>query len=53
MPVVWENIEHGIQLADYRIDNVPSLLRSSGDLWKPLLGKKRFDLYTLAKAHEA
>ena len=53
MPVTWENIEHGIQLADYRIDNVPSVLRSSGDLWKPLLGKKRFNLYALAKAHEA
>ncbi len=51
MPVSWQDIETGIQLADYRMDNVPGLLQKTGDLWKPLLGKKRFDLYGLTTTH--
>lgn len=53
MPITWEDVERGIQLTDYRLDNVPGLLKKTGDLWKPLLGKKRFDLYALTKTHEA
>ena len=52
MPIPWENIGTALQIADYRIDNVPTLLQKSGDLWKPLLGKKRFNLYTLAATQE-
>jgi bifunctional non-homologous end joining protein LigD len=43
-PVTWEEIEAGIKLEDFRIDNVPQRLARTGDLWKPLLGKKRVDL---------
>ena len=52
MPIPWENIGTALQIADYRIDNVPTLLQKRGDLWKPLLGKKRFNLYTLAATQE-
>jgi bifunctional non-homologous end joining protein LigD len=52
MPVTWDDLEADIQLTDYRIDNVPSLLEKSGDLWKALLGKHRFNLYALAMASE-
>ena len=52
MPVAWDDLETGIQLTDYRIDNVPSLLEKAGDLWKALLGKQRFNLYALAMASE-
>lgn len=48
MPVTWADVEAGIRLEDYRLDNVPSLLEETGDLWKSLLGKKRFNLYALA-----
>lgn len=43
-PVSWEEVERGIKLEDFRIDNVPARLRELGDLWKPVLGKKRVDL---------
>jgi bifunctional non-homologous end joining protein LigD len=52
MPVTWNDVEAGIRLTDYRIDNVPALLQSTGDLWKPLLGKQRFNLYALAATPE-
>ena len=43
-PVRWEEIEEGIRIEDFRIDNVPKRVREVGDLWKPVLGKKRFEL---------
>jgi len=44
-PVTWKEIERGITIEDFRIDNVPTRIAKSGDLWKPLLLKKgRFNL---------
>src|SRR5205814_10470533 len=43
-PVTWEEIEDGIRIEDFRIDNVVDRVREVGDLWKPVLGKKRVDL---------
>jgi bifunctional non-homologous end joining protein LigD len=43
-PVTWEEIEKGIKMEDFRIDNVPNRLKKVGDLWKPLLGKRRVNL---------
>jgi bifunctional non-homologous end joining protein LigD len=37
-PVTWKEIERGISIEDFRIDNVPERVRELGDLWKPLLG---------------
>ena len=54
MPVSWDQIRHGVKMTDYRLANVPAKLRIAGDLWKPLLGKKRFNLTKLtATAVEA
>jgi len=47
MPVEWNEVEKGLRISDYRLDNVPRLLDQFGDRWKPLLGKKRFDLFSL------
>lgn len=45
MPVTWEEIEAGIQIDDFRMDNVRERLAEVGDLWKPLLHKRgRFNL---------
>ena len=52
MPVTWRDVQGGIRLSDYRIDNVPALLENTGDLWKPMLGKQRFNLYALAATPE-
>jgi bifunctional non-homologous end joining protein LigD len=43
-PVTWEEIERGIRIEDFRVDNIRQRLAKIGDLWKPLLGKKRVDL---------
>jgi bifunctional non-homologous end joining protein LigD len=43
-PVTWEEIEEGIRIDDFRYDNIRERLAEVGDLWKPVLGKKRFDL---------
>jgi len=44
-PVTWEEVEKGIAIEDFRIDNVVARVRRTGDLWAPLLAKKgRFRL---------
>jgi len=44
-PVTWDEIEEGIRIDDFRIDNVRERLDDVGDLWKPVVaGKKRYDL---------
>ncbi len=43
-PVTWEEIEKGIDMKNFRFDNLPGRLKKVGDLWKPVLGKNRVDL---------
>jgi bifunctional non-homologous end joining protein LigD len=44
-PVKWSEVERGVSIDDFRMDNVPARLRRLGDLWKPLLAKRgRFKL---------
>jgi bifunctional non-homologous end joining protein LigD len=44
-PLSWDEIRKGVKMEDFRIDNVPARLKKLGDLWKPLLAKRRVDLY--------
>jgi bifunctional non-homologous end joining protein LigD len=47
-PVTWAEIEKGISIEDFRIDNVPARVRKFGDLWKPLAeirGRFRLERY--------
>jgi bifunctional non-homologous end joining protein LigD len=47
-PVTWTEIEKGLEIDDFRIDNVPARVKKVGDLWKPLLASRgRFKLETL------
>ncbi|HSL24308.1 MAG TPA: non-homologous end-joining DNA ligase [Vicinamibacterales bacterium] len=39
-PVTWEEVERGIRIEDFRLDNVPARIAEVGDLWKPLLAAK-------------
>lgn len=39
-PVAWREVEKGIRIEDFRIDNVLDRVRRRGDLWKPLLQKR-------------
>lgn len=44
-PVTWKELERGVKIDDFRIDNVPARVRKLGDLWKPLVEKRgRFKL---------
>ena len=43
-PVTWDEVENGIRIEDFRIDNIRQRVAKIGDLWKPVVGKKRFDL---------
>ena len=39
-PVSWEELERGIRIEDFRIDNMPQRVAKVGDLWKPLLAPR-------------
>jgi bifunctional non-homologous end joining protein LigD len=43
-PVTWEEVDRGVRIEDFRIDNIVPRVKKIGDLWKPVLAKKRFDL---------
>ena len=43
-PVTWDEVEDGIRIDDFRFDNIRPRVARVGDLWKPVVGKKRFDL---------
>jgi len=46
-PVTWKEVEKGIAIEDFRMDNVPARVAKQGDLWKLLLSsEKRFRLET-------
>jgi bifunctional non-homologous end joining protein LigD len=36
-PVTWKEVEKGIAITDFRLDNTPARTRKTGDLWSPLL----------------
>jgi bifunctional non-homologous end joining protein LigD len=52
-PVRWSEVEEGIKIDDFRIDNEVDRVTEVGDLWKPVLGKKRYDLAKLIKPSTA
>ena len=44
-PVTWKEVDAGVRIEDFRLDNVRARFKKTGDLFKPLLLKsKRFDL---------
>ncbi len=44
-PVSWDEIDAGVRIEDFRLDNVRDRIAERGDLWKPLLqARGRVDL---------
>lgn len=44
-PVTWEEVEQGVEVADFTLRNVPERVASQGDLWRSILyNRGRFDL---------
>jgi bifunctional non-homologous end joining protein LigD len=53
-PVTWDEVESGIRIEDFRVDNVRGRLKRRGDLWKPLLqSRRRTDLSRFVSATES
>jgi len=49
-PVKWKEVERGIAIEDFRIDNVAKRVKKLGDLWAPLVSeRKRFQLESYLK----
>jgi len=40
-PVTWDEVEAGIAIEDFRLDNMPARVAEAGDLWRPLAWPKR------------
>ena len=40
-PVTWDEVAGGIEIEDFRLDNMPERIRAVGDLWRPLAWPKR------------
>jgi bifunctional non-homologous end joining protein LigD len=41
MPVRWEEVESGVEMEDFRLDNAVARISEVGDLWRPLVWPKR------------
>jgi bifunctional non-homologous end joining protein LigD len=39
-PVTWTEVERGIEIEDFRMDNVPARVARLGDLWAPVLAPR-------------
>ena len=39
-PLTWKEVEAGVRMEDFRIQNVPERIRKFGDLWSPMLAKR-------------
>jgi bifunctional non-homologous end joining protein LigD len=40
-PLAWSEVEAGVVLTKFRMENVPARLKRLGDLWKPLLAPRK------------
>ena len=50
-PVTWKEIDKGVKIEDFRLDNVRRRIAKLGDLWKPLVqARGRVDLRTYLEA---
>jgi bifunctional non-homologous end joining protein LigD len=44
-PLEWDEVARGVQIEDFRLDNVRERIAKVGDLWKPLISQRgRTDL---------
>jgi len=39
MPLTWKQIEKGVKISDFTIENVPMLIKKGGDAWKDFFAK--------------
>jgi bifunctional non-homologous end joining protein LigD len=46
-PLAWDEVTTDLRMEDHRIETLPGRIRARGDLWKPLLGRRRHDIRPL------
>jgi DNA primase len=39
-PITWKELEQGVRIEDFRMDNMRQRIKKVGDLWAPLLAEK-------------
>ena len=39
-PITWQEVERGVKIDDFRIDNLPARVEKLGDLWAPVVASK-------------
>jgi bifunctional non-homologous end joining protein LigD len=39
-PLTWKEVERGVKIDDFRIDNLPARVAKLGDLWAPVLARE-------------
>jgi bifunctional non-homologous end joining protein LigD len=39
-PITWDEIEKGVEVENFTLQNMPERIRRVGDLWKPLLAAR-------------
>jgi bifunctional non-homologous end joining protein LigD len=39
-PITWKELEQGVRIEDFRMENVRQRIKKLGDLWAPLLARK-------------
>jgi bifunctional non-homologous end joining protein LigD len=38
--VTWTEVERGVEIDDFRLDNLPARVAKLGDLWAPVVAPK-------------
>jgi bifunctional non-homologous end joining protein LigD len=49
-PISWEEVQQGVTIEEFRLENIRARLNERGDLWRPLLGTERYDLAPVVSA---
>jgi bifunctional non-homologous end joining protein LigD len=39
-PITWKELDQGVRIEDFRMDNMGQRIKRVGDLWSPLLAEK-------------
>jgi bifunctional non-homologous end joining protein LigD len=41
MPLTWQQVERGVKIADFTIENLPALVKKQGDAWKDFFASRQ------------
>ena len=47
-PLEWKEVKKGLDPKDFNIKSIFGRLKKKGDIWKPVLGKEKFEMLAFA-----